>query len=79
LRARLQRERVIVTTTVNTTKQRANVWPACHGKERTIRTVMGGVGEKPKKKIHARENDKKKIRAEKKVMKKNSCRRKVQL
>ena len=44
-------------------------------KGRTIRKVMGGVGEK--KRIHARENAEKKIRAKKKIKKKNSCRRKA--
>ena len=47
-------------------------------KGRTIRKVMGGGGEKTKKKFMQGKMSRKKIRAKKKVKKKNSCRRKVQ-
>ena len=50
---------------------------SCKG--RTIRKVMGGGGEKAKKKFMQGKMPRKKIRAKKKGKKKNSCRRKVQL
>ena len=48
-------------------------------KGRTIRKVMGGMGEKTKKTFMQGKMPRKKIRAKKKRKKKNSCRRKVQL